>query len=167
MGLFNFMGHKKKANYPLLIFSIILSQSAGILGSFFTAPAIPTWYASLAKPAFNPPAWLFAPVWITLFTLMGIALYLVLIKGANKPEIKKGAYLFGIQLLLNALWSILFFGLQSPGLAFAEILVLWAAIAATIWQFNKIDRRAAYLLIPYILWVSFAAILNFSIWQLN
>jgi tryptophan-rich sensory protein len=146
-----------------LFASILLCEAIGLIGSFFTFPAIGTWYAALQKPFFNPPNWLFGPVWTILFALMGISLYLVWEKGLTK----KAIIFFGIQLILNLAWSILFFGLHSPMLAFAEIIFLWIAIAATILEFKKVSQKAAWLLIPYILWVSFAAILNFAVWALN
>lgn len=146
---------------------IILCQLAGIIGSVFTFQAIPGWYADLARPDFAPPNWVFGPVWTTLYTLMGISAYLVLRKGLKRKEVRTALGVFGTQLVLNALWSILFFGLRSPFYAFIEIIVLWASIAASIALFWKISKTAGLLLIPYILWVSFAAILNFYIWMLN
>ncbi len=155
----------KSRNIIKLISAIIICQLAGIIGSIFTAPATRTWYTTINKPSFNPPSWIFSPVWISLFVLMGISLYLVWIK---KSKIKKKAItIFGIQLGLNALWSILFFGLKSPLAAFIEIIILWIAILMTIVYFRKISKIAAYLLLPYILWVSFAAVLNFSIFWIN
>lgn len=147
--------------------SILVCESAGAFGAIFTSPAIKSgWYASLAKPAINPPAWLFGPVWITLYALMGISLFLI---WRNHSNILKnvGMSLFFIQLALNSFWLIIFFGWQNPGAAFADIILLWLAILATIVVFYKISKPAAWLLIPYILWVSFAVYLNFSIWQLN
>lgn len=141
----------------------MLCNLAGAIGSVFTSPSIPTWYSTLIKPSFNPPSWLFAPVWISLYTIMGISLYLVLQKKNNRRALS----FFSAQLILNALWSILFFGLQNPLLAFIEILILWLFIALTILEFRRLDRKAAHLLIPYLLWVTFAAILNLSIWRLN
>jgi tryptophan-rich sensory protein len=130
-------------------------------------PSIPTWYASLQKPAFNPPNWIFGPVWTTLFIMMGVAAFLVWDKGLENKKVKISLAIFGLQLLLNVLWSILFFGLQSPLYAFIDIIMLWASILATIIYFYRISAAAAYLLIPYILWVSFASILNLSIVILN
>ena len=150
-----------------LVLSIIFCQAAGGIGSLFTAPAIPTWYASLKKPAFNPPNWLFSPVWITLFLLMGISLYLVWHKGFQTPGVKFALVVFFIQLALNTLWSILFFGAKTPFFAFLEIILLWCAILLTILLFYKISRPAALLLTPYIAWVSFAAVLNYFLWRLN
>lgn len=148
-----------------LVGCILLSFVAGGIGSIFTAPAITNWYATLAKPSFNPPSWLFGPAWTTLYILMGIALFLV---WESKKEHKKIAYTaFFVQLVLNALWSIIFFGWHNLGLAFAEIILLWLTIVWTIVSFGKISKPAAYLLIPYILWVSFASALTFAIWRLN
>jgi benzodiazapine receptor len=140
---------------------------AGIVGSVFTMPSIPTWYASLAKPWFSPPNWLFGPVWITLYLLMGISLYLVWNRGLEARGVRKALSVFGIQLALNALWSFLFFGLLSPILGLIGILVLWAAILATIILFWQIDRRAGIILIPYIIWVTIATLLNLYILLLN
>lgn len=150
-----------------LITSIVICLLAGIIGSVFTASSIETWYALLEKPAFNPPSWLFSPVWTILYILMGISLYIVWEKGLEYPGVKLGMTLFGIQLVLNTVWSILFFGLQAPFYAFIEIIFLWIMILLTILQFRKISKKASYLLIPYILWVSFAAVLNYYIWILN
>lgn len=147
--------------------SILLCQFAGLIGSVFTASSLENWYLFLEKPAFNPPAWVFFPAWVTLYTLMGISLYLVWVKGLQEQEVKKGMFIFGIQLGLNALWSILFFGLKSPYYAFVEIVLLWFAILLTILKFRKISKTASYLLFPYILWVSFAMLLNYYIWILN
>jgi len=156
-----------KINYWKLVASIVICQLAGIIGSFFTVSSVNTWYVELAKPSFNPPSWVFSPVWITLFVLMGISLYLVWDKGIKSKQSKIAITIFGVQLALNTLWSILFFGLKSPLSAFVEIVFLWIAILLTIIYFYKISKPAAYLLIPYILWVSFAAVLNFSLFYLN
>ncbi len=150
-----------------LIGSIIICQLAGFIGSLFTTPAIPTWYKTLSKPAFNPPNSIFSPVWITLFLLMGISLFLVWQKNHKDREVKIALLFFTAQLVLNILWSILFFGLKSPLWAFVEIIILWLAILLTIIKFFKVSKPAGYLLLPYILWVSFAAFLNFSLWRLN
>jgi benzodiazapine receptor len=150
-----------------LIASILLCQMAGIVGSLFTMPSIPTWYASLAKPWFSPPNWLFGPVWITLYLLMGIALYLAWNKGLEKKGAKRALSVFGIQLFLNALWSFLFFGLLSPLLGLIGIVILWIAILASIILFWGIDRRAGIILIPYIVWVTIATLLNLYILLLN
>lgn len=155
----------KVYNIKLLMLSIILCLGAGGLGSVFTTPAIGTWYTTLNKPVFSPPNFIFAPVWITLYILMAIAFYLVLI---NKSKDKKMAITFFLtQLILNVFWSIIFFGLHNPIFAFVEIIILWIAIFLTIKSFYKISRNASYLLIPYLLWVSFASVLNLSIVLLN
>lgn len=155
------------AKFITAIIFILISQAAGIIGSVFTSSAIPVWYATLNKPSFNPPGWLFGPVWVLLYTLMGIAAYLIWQK-LGESNIARGAIiLFFVHLAFNALWSILFFGLHNPFLAFLEIILLWGMILALIILFYQVDKRAAYLFIPYILWVSFAAVLNFSIWRLN
>lgn len=157
----------QKVNLTRLLGCIIICQLAGIIGSIFTSSSLDNWYLLLEKPSFNPPSWVFFPVWTTLYTLMGISLYLVWEHGMRHREVKVGVFLFGLQLGLNTLWSFLFFGLRSPYYAFLEILILWAAILLTIVQFWKISRSASLLLIPYILWVSFAALLNYQIWVLN
>ena len=148
-----------------LIFSIFICLFAGFIGSFFTSPAIPTWYATLQKPTFAPPNWVFFPVWTSLFIMMGISLFLVWQKEDKK--VKTALIIFAGQLVLNALWSVAFFWFRSPLLGLMEIIILWIAILATILSFKNVSRTAAYLLIPYILWVSFAAFVNFSIWRLN
>ena len=155
----------KKIIIPILF--ILVSQVAGLIGSYFTSPAIPNWYASLNKPIFNPPSWIFGPAWILLYTLMGIAAYLVWKKWKKVQIAQLAVSLFFIHLVFNSLWSIFFFGLQNPELAFYLIIILWIMILALILIFKKVDKRAAWLMIPYLLWVSFATILNFSIWQLN
>lgn len=151
----------------MLVASVLLAQAAGGVGAFFTAPAIPTWYATLNKPALNPPSWVFGPVWTTLYLLMGIAAFLVWRKWGKDPRVKAALAAYLLQLILNAIWSPIFFGLQAPGAAFVIIVLLWLAIVATIVKFYPIARMAAYLLIPYLLWVGFASYLNFSIWRLN
>ncbi len=161
------MQRSKTNIFSILLASIIICQMAGIIGSVFTTPAIPTWYASINKPSFNPPNWIFAPVWTTLFLLMGIALFLVWRKGFKRKDIKIAFSVFIFQLVLNVLWSFLFFGLQSPFAAFIEIIFLLLAILITIILFFRIYWVAGVMLIPYILWVSFASVLNFAIWKLN
>lgn len=170
--------------------SIIICQLAGVIGTIFTIPGIGKWYIGLNKPSFNPPSWIFGPVWTILFLLMGISLYIVwdkkfAIKVLAKEEGQKiwnpiskkfwvGSWkeenaliIFILQLILNILWSAIFFGMHSPAVAFFEILMLWFAILYTIMNFHRISKLASYLLIPYILWVSFAAVLNCFIWILN
>lgn len=152
---------KSKFNPFKLIFCILIAQGAGILGSVATFSSAKTWYITdLIKPSFNPPSWVFGPVWTLLFFLMGIALYLVW----NK---KNNLFWFWVQLILNTLWSFLFFGLHSPWLAFYEIIFLWIAILVTIVKFWSYNKKAGVLLLPYLAWVSFASFLNFSIARLN
>ncbi len=149
-----------------LIIAILLPLSAGGIGSIFTSSSIPVWYAGLQKPEFSPPNWVFGPVWTVLFILMGVALYLVW-ESKKGPTKTMAIVLFSLQMVLNVFWSVCFFGLQNPGLALGEIIVLWMAIVATMLYFYWIRPLAMYLLVPYILWVSFAAFLNYSIWRLN
>jgi tryptophan-rich sensory protein len=156
-----------KINYFKLIASVLLCQLAGAAGSVFTVSSLTDWYSLLEKPVFNPPSWVFFPVWTLLYTLMGISLYIVWEKGLHDREVKIGLLIFGIQLILNVLWSFLFFGLRSPYYGFVGIIFLWLAILLTIVQFRNISKTASYLLIPYILWVSFAVLLNYNLWTLN
>ena len=161
------MERSKSIEIARLVASIIICQGAGLIGSIFTTPAIPTWYAALRKPFFRPPNWLFAPVWITLFTLMGVSAFLVWRKGLSDPQVKVALSIFLVQLLLNTLWSVVFFGLRSPLGGLIVISILWVAILLTILNFFKTSMTAGLLLVPYILWVSFAAVLNLFIWRLN
>lgn len=149
-----------------LIVTLGVSYLAAFVGSLFTANSVTDWYAALQKPWFTPPAWLFAPVWTVLFTLIGISAYLVW-REDGKKGMKAAMAAFDFQLGLNVAWSMLFFGLQSPLLAMIGIAALWLAILITIVLFWKISKSAAAILIPYILWVSFAAVLNYSILILN
>lgn len=157
----------KKSDILKLIVSLIICQLAGFVGSLFTTPSIQTWYASLEKPSFTPPNWVFSPVWISLYVVMGISLFLVWQKSFHYPGVSNAMFWFGIQLFLNMLWSALFFGLKSPFFAFIGIIFLWVAIFLTLVKSFKVSRLASVLLVPYICWVSFAAVLNFSIWNLN
>jgi translocator protein len=146
-----------------LIIAILIPLFAGFIGSYFTMPAIPGWYAELVKPELNPPSWIFAPVWTTLYILMGISLFIIWEKGKRHLEIG----IFTVQMMLNTTWSIFFFGLQRLDVAFVNIILLWIFILLMIIFFYRISKVSAYLLLPYILWVSFAAYLNYSIWMLN
>lgn len=157
----------KKSDILKLIVSLIICQLAGFVGSLFTTPSIQTWYASLEKPSFTPPNWVFSPVWISLYVVMGISLFLVWQKSFHYPGVSNAMFWFGIQLFLNMLWSVLFFGLKSPFFAFIGIIFLWVAIFLTLIKSFRVSRLASVLLVPYICWVSFAAVLNFSIWNLN
>ena len=150
-----------------LFISIAITLLVGAIAGYFTTSGVNGWYAVANKPSFNPPNWLFAPVWTALYIMMGIALYLVWSKGASK-EIKQTALiLFAVQLALNFAWLFIFFYAKQPGWAFVEIIVLWLAILLTIFWFGKISSVSAWLLVPYISWVSFASLLNFYIWKLN
>jgi tryptophan-rich sensory protein len=150
-----------------LLISVIICQVAGILGSLFTTPNIPTWYATLKKPGFAPPNWIFAPVWTLLFLLMGISLYLVWRQGWQNPPVKSAMIIFSIHLIVNILWSATFFSLRSPLIGFFVIVALWFLIILTIVFFSDVSKTAGILLIPYLLWVSFASILNFMLYRLN
>ena len=153
----------------LRIITVIMTCLAvGYLSSIVTQENIPTWFASINKPSFNPPNWVFAPVWTLLYIMMGYAAGRIWNKiDIHEAIVKKAFLFFLIQLALNALWSYLFFGLHNPMLASFEIIILWLMIYETYIQFKKIDKIAAYLLVPYLAWVSFATILTFSIWYLN
>jgi benzodiazapine receptor len=147
--------------------SILICLLAGGIGIIFTSSQISTWYAVLNKPSFSPPNWLFAPVWTTLYILMGISLYLVWKKGLKTKKVRDAIYNFGFQLVLNAIWSPIFFGMHSLLLALIVLIAMWIYIVKTIRSFAKVDRTASLLLYPYLAWVSFASILNFSVWLLN
>jgi len=149
------------------LLSIIVCLFAGLIGSLFTFAAIPTWYATLAKPAFSPPNWVFGPVWTTLYILMGVAMYLVWQKGIKKKNVRQAINLFLIHLGFNAGWSVIFFGLRSILGGMVVIIILWGLIIAVIREFYQINRTAAYVLTPYFIWVSFAGVLNFSLLLLN
>jgi benzodiazapine receptor len=150
-----------------VILSIIVCQGAGVLGSVFTASSVSTWYPTLIKPWYTPPGWIISAVWILLFFLMGLSLFLVWRAGLGRPDVKKAIIFFAAQLGANILWSAAFFGLQSPLMAFAVIVLLWILILLSIISFRPISKRASLLLLPYIIWVSFAAYLNYSIIRLN
>lgn len=154
-------------NIVKFVVAIVITQAAGFIGSAFTIPAIPQWYEALLKPELAPPNSVFAPVWTTLYVLMAIAAFLVWKKGLSRTDVRVALGLFVGQLVLNTLWSIVFFGLRSPGGALVVIAILWLAIIATMVAFAKISKPAVWLLAPYIVWVSFAAYLNYAIWTLN
>lgn len=154
-------------NLYKLIISISICLFVGFAGSLATFPSIPTWYASLQKPFFSPPNWVFGPVWTILYILMGIAASIVWQKGLKKKAIRFALKLFLFQLVLNFLWSFIFFGFHLPKVALVEIIILWIAIFLTIKTFFPINRSAALLMLPYLLWVSFATILNLGIVLLN
>ncbi len=155
--------------YPWLKFivALILPQLAGAIGGFFSAANVPTWYQTLIKPSFTPPGWIFGPVWGMLYLMMGLAFFFVLISEQGKDKLRFVSGLFCLHLLFNTLWSILFFGLRNPLLAFVDIVVLWLMITGLVFLFWSINKLAGALLVPYWLWVSFASVLNYAIWQLN
>ena len=155
------------SNVIKLIVAVTVPLAVGGLSGFATARGVDAWYPTLVKPSFNPPAWVFGPTWTVLYILMGVALFLVWQQGLNTQGVRLALFVFGVQLMLNALWSIIFFRMQSPGWAFAEIILLWIAIIATLWAFWRVMPAAGWLLVPYLAWVSFAAVLNGSIWFLN
>jgi len=140
---------------------------AGAIGSLFTYPAIPTWYAALNKPFFSPPNWIFGPVWTALYIMMGASAYLIWKKRKESIEAIKGLVIFAGQLFLNGMWSVVFFGYKDLFFGLLVIVLLWALILMCIIQFNKLSRNAALLLVPYIVWVSFATLLNAAFWLLN
>lgn len=150
-----------------LLIALVVPQLAGIIGSLFTREASSSWYVQLVRPAFAPPNWLFAPVWTTLYGLMGIALYLVWRKQGQVKGVGIALVLFVVQLALNTLWSGIFFGLRAPGVAFVEIIFLWCAIVGTMIAFYRVSRPAMWLLVPYLVWVSFAGYLNYAFWIVN
>lgn len=157
----------KRQKALTLVICILICQCAGFIGSLFTRSSIHTWYATLEKPSFTPPNWVFSPVWIALFLLMGISLFLMWHTGLAKRSVRIALGCFAAQLLVNILWSALFFGLRSPFAGLIDIAVLWILIVLTIYYSFKISKAAVLLLFPYIVWVSFAALLNFFIWRLN
>ena len=151
----------------MLILCIVICQMAGVIGSVFTASSVTTWYTTLNKPWFSPPGFVISAVWILLFVLMGISLYLIWREGISGADSKIALAVFAAQLLVNTLWSYAFFGLQSPLAGVVVIVVLWLLILQTVIRFWPIRKDAALLLVPYIIWVSFAGFLNYSIWRLN
>lgn len=150
-----------------LIVSEVICFGAAALGTLFTISAIPTWYSTLNKPLFSPPNWLFGPVWTLLYFLMGISLYLIWKKGTKNKKVREALMIFGVQLFLNAIWSPIFFGAKNLLLALFVIILMWMFIVKTIGVFKPINKMSAYLLYPYLAWVSFASVLNFSVWMLN
>ena len=149
-----------------LIISILIAQAAGFIGSVFIMPTIPGWYDALIKPSFNPPAYIFAPVWSVLYTLMGLAAFRVWERKTTKSA-KRALILYGIQLVLNVLWSYAFFGLYNPLAGLGVIVLLWLTIFGTMVLFYRIDKTAGWLMVPYLAWVSFASVFNYSLWMLN
>ncbi len=150
-----------------LVISLFIPLFVGFFGSLFTTPSIANWYLALNKPSFNPPNWVFGPAWTTLFILMGIALFIIWTKGRENKQFRTALILFAFQLVFNFLWSLIFFTFHNPGIALIDIAVLWILIALNIYYFYKINKTAAWLPVPYILWVSFASVLNYMIFILN
>ena len=161
------MDRKTPATAGLLLVCIAIPLLAGAIGSIFTMEAIPTWYATLQKPSFSPPAWVFGPVWTTLFILMGIALFIVVKDGIGTVPVRHAVAFFAAQILVNTLWSFVFFGLRSPFLGLIDILLLVVLIAGTMVTFYRVSKVAAWLLAPYLCWVSFATAVNAAVWVLN
>lgn len=157
---------RSKSILSLLVFGAV-TLLAGFVGSRFTASSNDTWYREIEKPPFNPPSWVFGPVWTALYIAMSVAAWLVWRRGSEKRAVKTATTLFGVQLSLNVLWSALFFGARSPLAGLIEIGALWAAIVTWMWQSSKIDGRTRWLILPYLAWTSFAAVLTASIWWLN
>jgi len=156
----------KKSIIRFLV-SISLPVAVGAVAGLFTASSVKTWFVTLNKPSFNPPSWLFAPVWTTLYIVMGIAFFIIWQSKANEIIKKRSMKIYFVQLFFNFTWSFVFFYAQQPGWALVNIVVLWLLIAITIFWFSQISRVSAWLMVPYILWVSFATALNYAIWQLN
>ena len=151
-----------------LAVAVAACEAAGGIGAFLSREGLREWYPKLQKPSFNPPGWVFGPTWTLLYALMGASLWLAEERAQGDEAAKRTSrFFFGAQLLLNVLWTYVFFGRRAPGWAFVEVLVLLAAIAATLVSFSKASRTAALLLVPYLLWTGFASVLNFSIWRLN
>ncbi|MEN8790449.1 MAG: TspO/MBR family protein [Flavobacteriaceae bacterium] len=156
---------KKRLTY--IVISVIICLLVGFLSGFATQSSVDNWYVGLTKPAFNPPNWIFGPVWTILYTLMGVAAGLVWSKGIHHIWVKTALYHFSFQLIFNALWSVVFFGFNKPFWALLVILVLLALILLNMKSFRVVSKTAAYLLVPYFLWVCFATFLNYKIWELN
>ena len=150
-----------------ILLAVLVCLGIGFIGSIATQTTVDTWFATLEKPSFNPPSWVFAPVWSLLYVLMGVAAGIVWSKGFHHLWVKTALYHFGFQLILNAGWSIAFFGYQSPLAGLIIIIALIILVLFTFKWFKIVSPAAAYLLIPYILWITFAAALNFEIWRLN
>ncbi|SIS41669.1 TspO and MBR related proteins [Zobellia uliginosa] len=156
---------KKKALY--ITYAISICLAIGFLSSFATQSSVNDWFTTLNKPSFNPPSWLFAPVWTVLYIMMGVAAGIVWAKGFYHLWVKTALYHFGFQLLLNAAWSIVFFGLKEPLWALLVIIALVIVLSLTIKWFKVVSKTAAWLLVPYLLWVCFATVLNYKLWKLN
>ena len=148
------------------LLSLIIPLAVGGISGFFTVSAIPGWYQTIQKPSWNPPNWVFGPVWTTLYVLMGIAMYLIWTQPRTEQR-QRALYLNAAQLILNFFWSLIFFNLHAIGWALIEIIILWVVIVQTMFVYDRVYKPAAWLLLPYIVWVTFATILNGAIWWLN
>lgn len=153
--------------YFKLIICIVICLAVGGVSGYFTADEIPNWYAALNKPTFNPPNWIFGPVWSALYILMAVSLWLVWKSDVDSSIKNKAILIFAMQLILNFFWSIIFFHFHQLGFALVEIICMWIFILFSIIKFYPVSKTASYLLFPYLLWVSFASILNYAIWKLN
>jgi translocator protein len=157
----------KTEDLKSLLAAVVIPQAAGGIGAVATASSVKTWYQTLKKPAWNPPSWIFGPVWTILYLMMGVASWLVWREQGRGEEKKTALAWYGTQLGLNTLWSLVFFGLRRIGLAGLEIGLLWTAILGTAVRFYRLRPLAGLLLVPYALWTTFAAILNATVWRLN
>lgn len=160
------MTNRNLAKPLMLVFFVALCFAAAGIGAWLTDSSVNTWYQTINKPTWNPPDWVFGPVWTVLYAMMGIAAWLAWLRPAPPTALQTWTP-FGVQLALNTAWSGIFFGLRQPGWALAEMIPLWLAIAATIYVFRQRSRTAAWLLVPYLAWVTFALVLNFELWRLN
>lgn len=149
-----------------LIVSMVICFAASAVGALFTTPQIDGWYATLDRPGFAPPNWVFGPVWTILYAMMAVAVWMIWKTERSRSRVVP-LTLFAIQLILNVFWSVLFFGMQNPFLAFLEIILLWILILSTILSFTQYSKPAAFLMVPYWLWVTFAMVLNYGFWTLN
>lgn len=159
--------HHSSSSFFSVVGWIVLCELAGIVGSVFSVSSIPTWYQTLSKPVFNPPNWVFGPVWTTLYALMGISVYRIWRMGMKKEAVRHAVYLFLMHLGLNAIWSPIFFGARQIPLAFVTIAIMWLTLITVMFRFEKLDKLSALLLAPYLAWISFAMVLNYHLWILN
>lgn len=160
-------GHAQKINWTKLVIAVLICEVTGFVSGWLSNSGRDPWFDTIRKPEWNPPGWIFGPVWTTLYLLMGIALYIIWNSNAPKTQKQNALWLFAIQLFLNFWWSMIFFRFHLLGWALVEIIMLWISILLTILAFSKISKTAAWLLVPYIAWVSFATLLTYTIWSLN
>ncbi len=157
----------KKTDIFKLVFAVLVCQAAGLIGSIFTRSSLSDWYPALIKPRFTPPGWVFAPVWVSLYLVIGVAAFLVWRRGLDRLDVRKALSFFALQLALNVCWSVFFFGLKSPLAGLIDIVLLSIAVLLTIRSFLPVSYPAALLLIPYFVWIAFATGLNLTIWYIN